>query len=229
MRSPREDKMPGAGRHANMGAQSRISKMNGVVMSSQRAAFIVLVFAGAWVLSACSPSPVKSDSMDQVTASESLVLNRFVAPAENIHAGGRIAATDLPALRDAGIVHIIDLTPDAETPDFDEASAARAAGFAYDNLPIASPNDLSRDAVNAFHNLLRNTQGPTLVHCASGNRVGALAALRAAWIDGKTDEAAIAEGRRWGLRGLEAEVRKQLALERCRTDAGTAEDCASGG
>lgn len=220
---------PGAGRHADMGAQSRLSPMNGVVMSSVRSAFIFSVLAAVWVLSACSATSANSDPMRQTTGTESVVPERFTAPADSIHAGGRISAADLPALRDAGIVHIIDLTPDAETPDFDEARAARAAGFAYDNLPIASPNDLNRETVATFDNLLRNRQGPTLVHCASGNRVGALAALRAAWVDGKSDEAVIAEGRRWGLRGLEAEVRQRLVQDRCSADAEGAENCAEGG
>src|SRR5690606_40391195 len=122
---------------------------------------------------------------------------------------------DLPALRAAGITHVIDLTPDAETPDFDEAAAVSAAGLAYNNLPIAGATDLNRESVDAFDQLLRGIEGPALVHCASGNRVGALAALRAAWLQGADDETAIAEGRRWGLRSLEGEVRTQLERERC--------------
>src|SRR5690606_31331136 len=41
----------------------------------------------------------------------------FATPASGILAGGRITADDLPALRAAGIRHVIDLTPDAGTPD----------------------------------------------------------------------------------------------------------------
>jgi len=153
-------------------------------------------------------------------------LERFNTPVEGIHAGGRITADDLPALRAAGIRHVIDLTPDAETPGFDEAGAVRDAGMGYDNLAIAGPGDLDRDAVLAFDRLLQAADGPTLVHCASGNRVGALAALRAAWLEGADEDAAVEEGRRWGLRGLEGEVRGRLARERClaraRDSGGTA-------
>src|SRR5690606_16292668 len=140
---------------------------------------------------------------DGHSAHHAAVLERFTAPAEGTYAGGRINADDVPALRAAGIAHVIDLTPDAETPDFDEASAVRAAGMAYDNLPIAGPADLGPASVAAFDRLLRDAQGPVLVHCASGNRVGALAALRAALVEGQPDEDAIAEGRRWGLGSLE--------------------------
>ena len=160
------------------------------------------------------------------------ILGRFARPADGIHAGGRIAADDLPALRAAGIVRVIDLTPDSETPGFDEAGAVRAAGLAYDNLPIAGAADLDLAAVAAFDQLLRQAQGPTLVHCASGNRLGALVALRAAWLQGTDDEAAIAEGRRWGLRGLEGEVRQRLLRARCLAAApsqDSAAACAAGG
>src|SRR5690606_33728588 len=154
-------------------------------------------------------TPPPSDSAPQSPA-----LSRFANPTPNIHTGGRITAEDLPALRAAGITHIIDLTPDDETPNFDEATAVRAAGLSYDNLPVAGAGDLSLASVTVFDHLLRGTDGPTLVHCASGNRVGAMAALRAAWLQGADEEAAIAEGRRWGLRSLEGKVREHLARER---------------
>ncbi|MBJ7574666.1 tyrosine-protein phosphatase [Luteimonas sp. MC1828] len=166
----------------------------------------------ALALSACTTteSAPAAPAQDEVTM-QSPLLERFTTPAEGIHAGGRITADDLPALRAAGIRHVIDLTPDSETPGFDEAGAVRAAGMGYDNLPIAGPDDLDREAVVAFDQLLRAADGPTLVHCASGNRVGALAALRAAWLQGADADAAVEEGRRWGLRGLEDAVRERLA------------------
>ena len=49
----------------------------------------------------------------------------------------------------------------------------------------------------------------TLVHCASGNRVGALIALQHGLESGDVD-AAIAEGKRWGLTRLEPVVRNAL-------------------
>lgn len=166
----------------------------------------------ALALAACAV-PHDAPAHHEVTM-QSPVLERFATPVDGIHSGGRISADDLPALREAGIRHVINLAPVAETPGFDEAGAVRAAGMRYDTVPIADAGDLDRDAVVAFDQLLRDADGPTLVHCASGNRVGALAALRAAWLHGADEEAALEEGRRWGLRGLEGEVRKRLARER---------------
>lgn len=133
-----------------------------------------------------------------------------IAPAPGIVSAGRLAPADIARVRDAGIRHVIDLTPDAETPDFDEAAAVHAAGLAYSNLPLRGPMDLTRDNALAFDALVRGAKRPVLVHCASGNRVGAMAALRAAWVEGKPAEEAIAIGKAWGLKGLEDEVRRRI-------------------
>lgn len=132
-------------------------------------------------------------------------------PAPQRVASGRLQASDIAALKRAGIQKVIDLSVDSETPDFDEAAAMRAAGIEYHNLPIHNAADLSRANVAQFDRLL-NSAGDTstLVHCASSNRVGAMIALRAALIDGQSIDAALAEGRRWGLKSLEPAVRERL-------------------
>ena len=133
-------------------------------------------------------------------------------PVGGIYTSGRISHDDIATLEAAGIRHVIDLAQDSETPDFDEAAAMRSAGIGYDNLPIAGPDALTRANVEAFDRLLAGAQAPVLVHCVSSNRVGAMAALRAAWIEGVPVEEAIATGRAWGLRSLEAAVRERLAV-----------------
>ena len=133
-----------------------------------------------------------------------------VSPVEGAVSAGRLSAADMEKLRDAGIQQVIDLTPDVETPEFDEATAVRAAGMSYSNLPLRGAADLTRENVAIFDEMLRNAKRPVLVHCASGNRVGAIAALRAAWIEGKSVEEAISIGKQWGLKGLEPQVRERL-------------------
>ncbi|MFZ5656473.1 MAG: beta-lactamase hydrolase domain-containing protein [Pseudomonadota bacterium] len=133
-----------------------------------------------------------------------------VSPEAGVVSAGRLGPGNVAGVRDAGIRQVIDLTPDAETPDFDEATAVREAGMAYANLPLAGAKDLTPENVRRFDALLRDAERPVLVHCASGNRVGAMAALRAAWIEGRPAEEAIEVGRAWGLKGLEGEVRRRL-------------------
>jgi uncharacterized protein (TIGR01244 family) len=140
-----------------------------------------------------------------------------LSPEPGVVSAGRLKPVDIEPVHDAGIRQVIDLTPDAETPDFDEAAAVRSAGLAYSNLPLAGPDDLTHENVQAFDAMLRNAQRPVLVHCASGNRVGAMAALRAAWAEGRSTEDAIAIGKTWGLKGLEGEVRRRIELGRRQT------------
>jgi protein tyrosine phosphatase (PTP) superfamily phosphohydrolase (DUF442 family) len=57
--------------------------------------------------------------------------------------------------------------------------------------------------------ILAEADGPVLVHCGSGNRVGALLALRAS-INGASDEEALELGRQAGLTRAEAVVLERL-------------------
>jgi uncharacterized protein (TIGR01244 family) len=123
-------------------------------------------------------------------------------------------------LRPAGITTIIDLRPDQETPDLDEKAVAEQTGLKYRNLPIASPADLTLENVQKFDQLLKNSaQENVLMHCASGNRVGAMMALRARWLQGKSEEEALAIGKSAGLTGMTDAVKERLAAPPAPTDA----------
>lgn len=160
----------------------------------------VLLIAASLALGACASRPRPAPPAVAIAA-----------PAPGIYTAGRLKPTDIAGLKAAGVRSVIDLSLDDETPDFDEAAAVQAAGLRYANLPVHGADGLTRDRVVAFDRLLRDAKAPVLVHCASGNRVGAMAALRAAWLQGAGVDAAIDEGRRWGLKGLEPEVRHRLA------------------
>lgn len=125
------------------------------------------------------------------------------------------ALTKLPA---SGVRTVINLRPASETPDLDEKAVVEKAGMAYRSLPIAGAAGLTRDNVAAFDRLLGEAgEGKVLMHCASGNRVGAMMALRARWIQGKSAEDALAIGKASGLKGLEGDVK--ALLQPAATDA----------
>ncbi|CAN0336053.1 unnamed protein product, partial [Chrysoparadoxa australica] len=87
-----------------------------------------------------------------------------------------------------------------------------AIGLTYHHLPIASPEDLNESNVRRFDEIMVPVgDEPALVHCASGNRVGALFALRAGWLKGQAPDAALALGRSHGLTKMEPAVEKLLA------------------
>lgn len=106
-----------------------------------------------------------------------------------------------------GIAVVISLLPADEQRGFDEAEAVKAANMRFVSIPVTGAADLTRANVTALDQALRASAGShTLIHCASGNRVGALMALRAAWIDGQPREVALATGKRYGMTRLEPAV-----------------------
>ncbi|HEU4773718.1 MAG TPA: sulfur transferase domain-containing protein [Lysobacter sp.] len=109
-----------------------------------------------------------------------------------------------------GVTTVVDLRPENELAGRDEAAEVAAAGLAYHRLPVAGAGDVNMDNAEQLRQLIEQAPGPVLVHCASGNRVGALLALGAAKGNGMTTEQAIAFGRDAGLGSLEPRVREVL-------------------
>lgn len=109
----------------------------------------------------------------------------------------------------AGYVAVIDLRTDKEDRGFDEQATVRELGMRYVLMPVGSEEDISFEKAAELDKILSGFDGPVLVHCASGNRVGALFALREK-ANGATNEAAIAAGKVAGMTRLEPVVQKAL-------------------
>lgn len=118
---------------------------------------------------------------------------------------------ELVAVERAGVQHVINARDLGEFDAWDEQLLVETLGMAYHHLPIGGADDLDRAAVQAFDRIVAGIgDEPALLHCASGNRIGALFALRAGWLQGKDVEAAIEIGRSHGLSRLEPDVRELL-------------------
>lgn len=134
----------------------------------------------------------------------------FVEP--NHYSGGYVSPEALVQVKDAGITHVIDMLPAAEHGGFDESAAAAELGLFYAHLPVQGGHDLNRNTAEALDRLLSEAgDAPVLVHCMSGNRVGALFALRAHWLQGVPAAEALAIGRQYGLTKLEPLVVQLLS------------------
>lgn len=133
------------------------------------------------------------------------------APRPGLYTSGQPGTKAWSSLaRERGIATVINLRPDAELAGRDEAAEVRAAGLDYVQIPVAGAADVTVEKADALWRRLEQARGPVLVHCASGNRVGALLAIGAARHGGMTPAAALAFGRTAGLSGLEARVRALL-------------------
>lgn len=138
---------------------------------------------------------------------------RQVTP--EVWVAGQVRPDQLPTLKAQGIVALINLRPVTEHPPL--VREAAEAGLFYRELPIHGPQSLTLENVRLLDALLaERSPEPVLIYCASANRVGAMMALRAAWIQGLEPEAALEVGRAHGLRAAEPEVRRRLGLPAAR-------------
>lgn len=107
-----------------------------------------------------------------------------------------------------GFKTVIDLRTAGEDRGMDEPAVVEAAGMKYVSLPIGR-SDITYEKAQQLDDLLASADGPVVLHCGSGNRVGALMALRAS-LKGKSDDDALEVGREFGLTGLTERVEAVL-------------------
>ena len=133
-----------------------------------------------------------------------------VSPVDGVTSAGQPDEAALEVFADAGYATVIDLRGEGEDRGFDEAAVVEGLGLHYVALPIENGDAVSFENARKLDELLQQYPGPVLVHCGSGNRVGALLALRAS-LGGADDDSALALGREGGLTGLESLVQERLA------------------
>lgn len=152
-----------------------------------------------------SPSPVAMAG----AGAPSLGLPNERAPLPGVLTGGAPTAEQLELAHARGYKTVISLLPETEAGD--EARLARAAGLRFWSIPIAGPSDLTEANATQLSAAMNELGAqPVIVHCASGNRVGALLALKAYYVDHASKEEAVVLGERAGLASLKAAVQAQL-------------------
>jgi uncharacterized protein (TIGR01244 family) len=133
-------------------------------------------------------------------------------PSDGLCTGGHPQPEHLREAQKRGVRTVINLRPITEHADFDEAGLVASLGMTYVNIPITGPGDLTPANAQKLADALKTAgDGPTLVHCASGNRVGALFALKAHYLDGQDIDTALMIGRGTGLKAMEPTVRQILS------------------
>jgi uncharacterized protein (TIGR01244 family) len=141
---------------------------------------------------------------------------RVIQP--NLATGGRPAPETVAKLKELGFKTVVDLRTEAEGTAAERA-AVEAQGLRYVSVPITAQT-FSLSDVEAVERVLTDpASGPTLLHCASSNRVGAVWAVIQAR-KGKSLAEAEAAGRQAGMQpSMQAAVRRVLGAP---ADAGPA-------
>ncbi|PWW14120.1 MULTISPECIES: tyrosine-protein phosphatase [Pseudidiomarina] len=152
------------------------------------------------VLSACAPTPATPAPTP---------LADVLQPSPDRYVSGQPTKQQLAALQQLGVRQVINLRSDAEVADHPEPEWVAALQLNYQHLPIRGAADLTLANIQAFDQLLATPQ-PTLLHCSSGNRVGAMMALRAYWLQQASAEQALRIGYEHGLGDLEDSVKQLL-------------------
>jgi uncharacterized protein (TIGR01244 family) len=136
-----------------------------------------------------------------------------VAPVGGISSSGQPDATSLGVFADSGYAVVIDMRgPDENRGMDDFPGAVEATGMDYVAFPVVGKDAISFETAEKLDELLQGIDGPVLMHCGSGNRVGAVLALRES-LNGADDDAAIAFGKDAGMTRLEPKVREVLEAD----------------
>ncbi len=134
-------------------------------------------------------------------------------PVEGVLAGGQPSVEQFEQAARAGYRTVVNLRAPGEKGSWDGAAKAAELGLRYVAIPIAGADGLNAENVRKLADIVGDPQAlPAMVHCASGNRVGALFALKAFHVDGESAEDALAFGLEAGLTRMEDAVRERLNL-----------------
>ena len=118
----------------------------------------------------------------------------------DLYLAGAPTPGDYPLLKDLGIMTVLNIRHDKETPDVDDAALVEAQGMTYVHLPWSGAAELTDEKLDAMREVLRDAERPILFHCGSANRVGAGYLAYRVLDEGVDVDTALAEAKTFGLR-----------------------------
>ena len=147
----------------------------------RRAVVLGAMLAACGSAAGCARGPASPAAVTRFAAPDSAALVAMLAGTQNaacplpgVATGGQPDSARFVVLAAGGVRTVVDLRPASEPRGFDEPAAARAAGIEYLLLPVTTAS-LSDSTFDAFRALMKKRRASAvLVHCHSGNRVGAV-------------------------------------------------------
>jgi len=157
-----------------------------------------------------TPFRIRAFALSLLLAVTPAWAGEFPEPRPGLHTGGQPTEAELGEFAKQGVKTVIDLRGEGEDRGYDEAAVAQGLGLRYETLPINGAEDLTPANAARLKQLLASGGNNVLLHCASGNRVGALLALMAQQEEGASREQALELGKQAGMKSLTPVVEKQL-------------------
>ena len=177
-------------------------------MKLWRSVLLGAELAAFWGAAGCARGPAASaDVTRRSPAADSAAVVAMLTgtlnaacPLPGVATGGQPDSAHFVALAAGGVRTVIDLRAASEPRGYDEPAVARAAGLEYVSLPVTAAS-LSDSTIDAFRALMKARRtASVLVHCHSGNRVGAVMVPYLVLDRGWTLERAIAAAEAGGLK-----------------------------
>lgn len=130
-------------------------------------------------------------------------------PLQDVATAGQPEREHFERLAEAGYKTVVDLRTPEERQGLDEPEVVRKSGMEYVNIPVGHEG-VDDEIFERFRQLVADPEHrPTLLHCSSANRVGALLIPYLILDEGKAPEDAV---RMTSAVGLRSDELKQAAL-----------------
>lgn len=133
-------------------------------------------------------------------------------PFEGVLTGGQPTQAQLEKLADLGYGTVINMRMPGEEGSTDPA-AVEALGMAYVSIPLPGAAGITEENARKLAEALDEAEHPVLIHCASGNRIGAILGMKAWAVDGRSPQEALEIARSAGITRLEPALREILELQ----------------
>ncbi len=134
-------------------------------------------------------------------------------PSADLLTGGQLSEDQMLALKEQGYTRFINLRSAEENGTGWEEEFAAQNGIDFLRIPIAGGADINAANAELLADALSGEDTEqSVVYCGSGNRVGALLALKAHFVDGQEAKEALEFGLDAGLTRLEPVVREALGV-----------------
>jgi len=117
-----------------------------------------------------------------------------------IHLAGQPGEEDWALLKERGVKAVISLRTEITPIGYDEYKAVTDAGMKFHRVGFRAPETLTDEVFERTRALLKQNTDGVLLHCGSGNRVGAIWVVKRVLDDGLSWEAALSEAKEVGLR-----------------------------
>ncbi len=170
----------------------------------------LVVLLGITALAA-SPGFAQRTAAPAVAAAK-LGQTKNVHTCGSVYLAGQPTKEDIAVLKREGIRRVVTLRTSGEI-QWEEGNEVKAAGLEFIEVPFLAPNSLTDEILTRTRTLLREAEKtPTLLHCGSANRVGAVWLAHRVLDQGVPVEEAVVEAKTIGLRtaGYEERVRSYI-------------------